>query len=148
MLLKAGVSMLLHEIYQKAKAGLYGDIGEDVVYAFTEKYPNYEIAVDFDGTIAEDRFPDIGNANFDLIEEILYLQDIGVKFILWTCREGQMLEDAVKFCRKFGIEFSAVNNNIERRSRLYGNNSRKVGADEYWDDRATQIRIKDLEENK
>ena len=46
-----------------------------------------------------------------------------------------MLEDAVSWCRKYGLEFDAINDNLPESIKCYGNNSRKVDADFYIDDR-------------
>ena len=56
--------------------------------------------------------------------------------ILWTCREGKELEDAVAACKAVGLEFDAVNDNVPELKEAFGTNPRKVGATEYWDDRA------------
>lgn len=61
---------------------------------------------------------------------------LGAKVILWTCREGELLTRAVEFCRCFGLEFDAVNDNTEELKRAYGTDPRKIGADYYIDDRA------------
>ena len=56
--------------------------------------------------------------------------------ILWTCRVGERLEEAVAACAEWGLVFDAVNDNLPERIATYGANPRKVNADEYWDDRA------------
>ena len=60
----------------------------------------------------------------------------GAKLILWTCREGKELEEAVEACRAEGLLFDVVNDNLPEMKAEWGNNPRKVAADEYWDDRA------------
>lgn len=60
----------------------------------------------------------------------------GTKIILWTCRCGQPLADAVEFCRTHGLEFDAVNENLPEMIEAYGEDSRKVSADKYIDDAA------------
>ena len=60
----------------------------------------------------------------------------GSKIILWTCRTGQPLQDAVDLCKSYGLEFDAVNENLPEMIKAYGNNSRKVSADKYIDDNA------------
>ena len=95
------------------------------------------IAVDFDGTLVEDKFPDIGLPNDLVVESILYEQTQGSKIILWTCRNGKALEEAVKFCiDELGLHFDAINENLDEIKVLYGGDTRKVFADEYWDDKA------------
>lgn len=90
------------------------------------------IAVDFDGTIVESNFPWIGPAYPQALNFLRQWKRKKHKLILWTCRDGQHLNDAVQFCRDQGIEFDAINDNIRK---YYGNNSRKVWADLYVDDK-------------
>ena len=67
------------------------------------------IAVDFDGTIVEHVYPAIGKEMLFAFATLKALQDKGHKLILWTFREGDMLEEAVEFCKQNGIEFYAIN---------------------------------------
>lgn len=97
------------------------------------------IAVDFDGTLCESAWPKIGEPNTEIIEELKWRKARGDKVILWTCRVGSMLEDAVAWCREMGIEFDAVNENLPEMIAQYGNNCRKVYADEYWDDKSVIV---------
>ena len=94
------------------------------------------IAVDFDGTLSLGTWPSIGPANKELIDFLKEQKKNGDKLILWTCREGNALQEAVKWCVKEGLEFDAVNDNIPEMIERYGTNSRKVGCDYYIDDRA------------
>lgn len=94
------------------------------------------IAIDFDGCLCQDDYPEIGKPNEDVIEQAKRLRRDGACLILWTCRAGKDLEAAVEACRGWGLEFDAVNENPQFRIDLYGNDCRKVGADEYWDDRS------------
>ena len=93
-------------------------------------------AVDFDGTLFEDRYPDIGEPNRGVIEHVKSLRAAGHKIILWTCRCGRHLRAAEAVCRRYGLEFDAVNDNLESNKKKYGNNCRKVFADVYLDDKA------------
>ncbi|MFQ9816840.1 MAG: hypothetical protein ACLRX3_01665 [Subdoligranulum sp.] len=93
-------------------------------------------AVDFDGTLCENTYPEIGAPNLPLIDKLISRRRLGAKVILWTCREGELLTRAVEFCRCFGLEFDAVNDNTEELKRAYGTDPRKIGADYYIDDRA------------
>ena len=94
------------------------------------------IAVDFDGTLSLGKWPNIGPANEELINFLKERTEKGDKLILWTCREGNALQEAVKWCTKEGLEFDAVNDNIPEMIERYGTNSRKVSCDYYIDDRA------------
>jgi len=69
------------------------------------------IAVDFDGTLVENEYPDIGKPKLFAFETLKALQEKGFRLILWTVRSGKELDDAVAFCRSNGIEFYAVNRN-------------------------------------
>ena len=95
----------------------------------------YIIAVDFDGTLCEDKYPDIGRARADVIAELKDRQRKGDWIILWTCRHGKELGDAVVWCINYGLLFDGVNENHPDLIAVYGD-TRKVFADEYWDDKA------------
>lgn len=98
---------------------------------------NYRIiAVDFDGTLCEDSYPEIGAPNIKLINYLKNQQMLGDRVILWTCRDGDRLKEALKWCaEKHELIFDAVNENLPGLIAAYGNNSRKIFADEYIDDR-------------
>lgn len=93
-------------------------------------------AVDFDGTLCHSTWPGLGEPNQPLIQRLKELSENGCKLILWTCREGALLEQAVGWCREQGLEFDAVNDNLPERVRLYGSNSRKISCDLYIDDKS------------
>lgn len=106
-------------------------------YRLTEKNDGRKvIAVDFDGTLSFGEWPNIGPANTELIDFLKERQQNGDKLILWTCREGEALNEAVKWCEREGLVFDAVNDNIPEMIERYGTNSRKVSCDYYIDDRA------------
>lgn len=94
------------------------------------------IAVDFDGTLCSDCYPGIGIPNLPLIYLLIRLRRQEKRVILWTCRCGVQLEEAVAWCREYGLEFDAVNANVEETLMRYGTESRKISADVYIDDRA------------
>lgn len=97
------------------------------------------IAVDFDGTLCKEKWPDIGDPNMALIEWLISRQTMGDKLILWTCRVGDMLDHAVMWSLKHGLKFDAVNANLPENIEKYGNDCRKVFADIYLDDKAGYI---------
>lgn len=97
------------------------------------------IAVDFDGCLHSGQWPDIGNANCQAINELIRRQGNGDKVILWSCRTGDMLDKAVMWCLNHGLRFDAVNENLPHFIEKYGNNCRKVFADEYWDDKSVPV---------
>lgn len=94
------------------------------------------IAVDFDGCLCENAWPEIGEARSDIIHALLERQKQGAKIILWTCRVGEHLAAAVQWCADHGITFDAVNDNLPSNIAAFGNDCRKIYADEYWDDKA------------
>lgn len=92
------------------------------------------IAVDFDGTIVEDAYPNIGKPMMFAFETLKKLQEEGHRLILWTYRCGSQLDDAVSFCEKNGIHFYAVNNSFPE-EKFGTDRSRKIHADIFIDDR-------------
>ena len=77
-------------------------------------------AVDFDGTLCRNAWPDIGEPNTPLIEQLKLARQSGVALILWTCREGEAQDRAVLWCAGFGLFFDAVNRNVPERIATYG----------------------------
>lgn len=96
---------------------------------------NKIIAVDFDGTLCENKWPEIGAPNEELINYLKKRQENGDKLILWTCRIGEKLDAAVEWCQEQGLIFEAVNENHPDTLIWMGSDSRKIFADEYIDDR-------------
>lgn len=92
------------------------------------------IAVDFDGTIVEDAYPNIGKPKLFAFETLRELQKQKHQLILWTVREGERLDEAVNFCHKHGVHFYAVNKNYPEEVLEKGQ-SRKLNADVFVDDR-------------
>ena len=94
------------------------------------------IAVDFDGTIVEHRYPAIGKERPFATETLKKLAADGHRLILWTVREGRLLEEAVDFCRERGVEFYAVNRDYPEEEKAHNKHySRKLKADVWIDDR-------------
>lgn len=95
------------------------------------------IAVDFDGTIVEHKYPKIGKEIPFAIETLQALAADGHKLILWTSRDGELLEEALDFCHHRGLDFYAVNSNYPPGAlfRQQAGRSCKVVADIYIDDR-------------
>ncbi len=92
------------------------------------------IAIDFDGTIVEDRYPGIGKPMLFAFETMKKMQADGHRLILWTYRAGAKLDEAVAFCKEHGIEFYAVNQSYPE-ELLDDTLSRKIMADLFIDDR-------------
>lgn len=94
------------------------------------------IAVDFDGTIVTHAYPAIGKPIPFAIESLKKLQQEDHHLlILWSCREGKLLDDAVQYCKERGLEFYAVNTNFPDEPVEDGLTARKLTADLFIDDR-------------
>ncbi len=94
-----------------------------------------KIAVDFDGTIVEHKYPEIGKPILFAFEALKELNKRGHKLILWTYRSGKELDEAVAFCRKNGVEFYAVNKSHPDEVFDINEMSRKIDAQLFIDDR-------------
>lgn len=92
------------------------------------------IAVDFDGTIVDHKYPHIGQEKTGAFDALRKLSRDGHKLILWTVREGKLLEEAVAFCQSNGVEFYAVNSDQPGDNLANVAQSRKVRADLFIDD--------------
>ena len=93
-----------------------------------------KIAIDFDGTIVEHKFPAIGKEKLFAFETLRELQKKKHQLILWTYRHGKELDEAIDYCRERGIDFYAVNKNFPE-EEFDETISRKINADLYIDDR-------------
>ena len=94
------------------------------------------IAIDFDGTIVENLYPQIGRERPFAVRTLKMLQQEGHLLILWTCREGRELEDALAWCKERDLEFYAVNLDFpEEDVEQNLSYSRKIKADLFIDDR-------------
>lgn len=99
------------------------------------------IAVDFDGTLFTDSWPMVGEPIKPVIEKVKEEQAKGTAIILWTCRSGAALVRAVDACCRVGINPDAVNENLPELIEAWGGeDTRKVVATEYWDDRAVSVK--------
>ena len=109
--------------------------------------PKYEfVAVDFDGTLCADAFPEVGEPKALVIDYVKRLAAEGSKIILYTCRENgtrKLLDEAVAFCKAQGIPLYAVNENPGNPfPNDFGpthTDSRKVFANLYVDDKAKNV---------
>ena len=102
------------------------------------------IAIDFDGCLFADKWPEIGEPNWDVINKAKREKEKGALLILNTCREGDRLDEALVACIEHGLHFDAINENVQERIDAWGD-CRKPGADEYWDDRARQVHMGKLQ---
>ena len=92
------------------------------------------IAIDFDGTIVEHAYPSIGKEMLFAFATIKELHKKGHKLILFTYRTGNLLDEAVEYCRKNGVEFYAVNKNYPE-EEFNADIPRKLNVDIFIDDR-------------
>lgn len=93
------------------------------------------IAVDFDGTLCQNEYPRIGGANMALLDHLAIRRENGDTLILWTCRSGQLLINALAWCEAYGLRFDFVNENTPEIVERFGD-SRKIYADLYIDDKS------------
>lgn len=91
------------------------------------------IAIDFDGTLVQHEYPLIGEEISLAIDCCIKMQEMGHKLILWTCRSGDLLLEAVEYCKQKGLVFDAINSNIDG---LGFEPMPKIYADLYIDDRS------------
>ena len=99
------------------------------------------IAIDFDGTIVTNKYPDIGYLKRNAKKVINELFDAGHEIIINSCRQGKEEQDMIDFLKQMGIKYSAVNENLCYRIEEYNNDCRKIGADVYIDDKAYPCNI-------
>ena len=128
-----------HSAAELSGASFFGMSSQD-----TQKEPQQRdrdftiIAADFDGTLCKAMWPDIGEPNIELMEYLKEQREQGAKLILWTCRAGEPLVEAVQFCREHGLYFDAVNQNLPEMRKRHNNDSRKIYADIYIDDKSSR----------
>ncbi len=120
---------------------------DKIVANFAEKYikpllqplSGKVIAVDFDNTIAKTKYPEIISPIGETIDFLRKAKDAGARIILWTCREGEVLDSAAEWCKMNSVPIDYVNENDPSRTDYFGNNSRKIGADLYIDDKSFSL---------
>lgn len=97
------------------------------------------VAVDFDGILCQDAFPEIGRPNYEIVALVREIIDAGHEVVLWTCRVDARLKEAIEWCERRRLHFCAVNENAPSNrlqyERQYPNGTRKVYADVYLDDK-------------
>lgn len=97
------------------------------------------IAIDFDGCLCDNAYPAIGAPHWGIIARAKMEQEAGAGLILWTCREGQLLQEAVAACESWGLHFDAINESLPSWIAAFNNAPPQGGASEYWDDRAVPM---------
>ena len=91
-------------------------------------------AFDFDGTIVTNEYPKIGRPIVEVVNMIKEIKKNGDYIVLNTMREGEDLEMAIAYCKRLGITFDAINDNLPHMKEFYKNNPRKIFANYYIDD--------------
>ena len=91
-------------------------------------------AIDFDGTIVKNKWPEIGEPVKEVVDFILGIQERDDEWILLTMREGEKLQEAIEWCIYNGLTPTAINDNIPRMKEFFKNNPRKIFANCYIDD--------------
>lgn len=94
------------------------------------------IAIDFDGVLVNDQFPEIGEPDWDMISAVWRLGFTDHELVLWTSRVDDKLEEAIQWCEKHDLKFVGVNTNAPSNISQYGTDPRKMFANVYIDDRA------------
>lgn len=92
-------------------------------------------AIDFDGTIVVDKYPNIGEPIPEAIETIIEVKKLGHKIIIWSCRVEPQLSEMRNFLLINEIPFDHINENCPIKIAHYQNDTRKIGADYYIDDK-------------
>ena len=95
------------------------------------------IAVDFDGTIVEHKYPAIGKERPFAVATLKQLVDDGLKLVLWSLRTGELLDEAVAWCEERGVRFYAVNSNFDEDANSINSDNfcRKLKVQMFIDDR-------------
>jgi hypothetical protein len=94
------------------------------------------IAIDFDGVLVSDRFPEIGEPDWEMVSAVWKLGFTEHELILWTSRVNERLDEAIKWCVEHNLKFTCINANTPNNLAEYGTDPRKAFADIYIDDRA------------
>lgn len=98
------------------------------------------VAVDFDGTLCENAYPNIGSPNITLIEYLKNARSKNMdKLILWTCRCDDKLQEALDWCKLYGLEFDSVNEDLPEIKERFYSSGKKIFADVYIDDKALNV---------
>jgi hydroxymethylpyrimidine pyrophosphatase-like HAD family hydrolase len=92
----------------------------------------YSVAFDFDGTLCENKFPEIGEPKKDIIKLLEIFHENDWDIIIWTCRSNEYQEAMKKWLDAKEIPYDFINENP---NTYFKNESRKIYADIYIDDK-------------
>ena len=107
----------------------------------------FVLAVDYDDTLFSGGIEAEGTAKEEIINKVKEFKENGAEIVLWTCREGIGLKEAVKKCKEVGLEFDSINENspsvvkyiMGKEKEGWTLASRKILADFYLDDKAFNL---------
>jgi hypothetical protein len=129
----AGLTITVSLIISIGLLWLLDKIEESTINIYRKKLV---LALDYDGTVASGNWPDSGILKRNMLWFYKWAVSRGHILILWTCREGNDLQLALAYLKSQGIDFKLVNRNDPERMEFYKNDTRKIGADWYFDDKA------------
>lgn len=124
-----------HSVFERQRK----EAADRRIDAMMRESPGYAVAVDFDGTLCENKWPQIGRPHDVMIRAVKEARARGARLILYTCREGERLAEAAAWCEAQGIHFDAVNENLPEWIAQYGGDCRKISCHELWDDLAVTV---------
>ena len=107
----------------------------------------FVLAVDYDDTLFSGGIEAEGTSKEEIINKVKEFKENGAEIVLWTCREGIGLKEAVKKCKEVGLEFDSINENspsvvkyiMGKEKEGWTLASRKILADFYLDDKAFNL---------
>lgn len=105
------------------------------------------LAIDYDNTLFEGSYPEIGKPKTDIINKVKEFKKNKAEIVLWTCREDKSLAEAIKRCKEVGLEFDAINENTPSQQKYMAKKlkegeifaTRKIFADFYLDDKSYNL---------
>jgi guanylate kinase len=93
------------------------------------------VAIDFDLTIVDSKYPEINELLPNAKEVINYIYDRGHTIIINTCRANHYAENAKAYLDQMGVRYDFFNENDPKLIEKYGTDTRKISADVYIDDK-------------
>lgn len=93
------------------------------------------IAVDFDETLANTKYPYIHSLKHNAKEVMQNWYDKNYLLLIHTCRAGEQLLEAENFLIRQGVKFHHINEQHPYLIHIFENDTRKLAADIYIDDK-------------
>ena len=97
------------------------------------------IAVDFDGTIVEDEWPEIGKTKHRVVEQMIKEKENDTYIIIWTCRSGEEIQEMQDWLEEQCIPYDRINANAPWILEKWKRDNRKIFAHKYIDDKAINV---------